>query len=57
MERFERAHAREDSVWLGIGGGVPGLGDVGRGRVKRVVTFIVEGHCLKTVLSFLDVGT
>lgn len=57
MERFERAHAREDSVWLGIGGRVPGLGDVGRGGIECVVAFIVEGHCLETVFCFLDVGT
>lgn len=56
MERLAGAHAGIDSVGLGVGGGVPALLDVGRGRVESVVALVVEGHCLERPRRLLDVG-
>jgi hypothetical protein len=55
MERLQRAHACEDSMGLGIGGGVPRLGDMGGSRVECVVSFVIERDSLQAIFCFLNV--
>jgi hypothetical protein len=56
VEGFEGAHACVDGGGFGVGGCIPGLGDVGGGGVEGVVAFVVERHRFEAVLCFLDVG-
>lgn len=56
MEGFEGAHAGIDSGGLGMDAGIPTFVEGGGSWVEGVVSLVVEGNCLETVLGFLDVG-
>lgn len=49
------AHSSVDCTRFGIGVGVPALGDPRRRRVKRVISFVVEGDSFEAIFCLLDI--